>query len=140
MHLVHRLVLASFTDALPSYVWEANHKDGNKGNNALENLEYTTHAENVAHHHQNSQKSRGKAVLGRPVGGTDWKAFLSLTAAAHHARVHTTSVSMVCRGKLKTTGGWEFQYAYERDSSNLLGEEWADVVLELPHHSAKTSP
>lgn len=47
--LVHRLVLhAFFPDASPVQV-EANHKDGNKTNNVLSNLEWCTSSENHLH-------------------------------------------------------------------------------------------
>lgn len=44
--LVHRLVLEMWNPK-PEGVWQANHIDGNKGNNSLENLEWTTPSDNV---------------------------------------------------------------------------------------------
>ncbi len=50
--LIHRLVLEAFSSILPEY-WEAkfevNHIDGNKFNNNLTNLEWTTSKENKQH-------------------------------------------------------------------------------------------
>ena len=45
-HLLHRLVLQSFIGNNENQV---NHKDGNKQNNNLENLEYCTAQENLLH-------------------------------------------------------------------------------------------
>ena len=45
-HSVHRLVLAAFIGVSEL---EVNHKDGNKANNTLDNLEYVTPSENVRH-------------------------------------------------------------------------------------------
>lgn len=45
---VHILVIEAFIDR-PDYDCEVNHKDCNKSNNCLDNLEYTTHAENMEH-------------------------------------------------------------------------------------------
>lgn len=46
--LVHQLVALAFLgEPLPGE--EVNHKDGDKGNNLLENLEYVSHQENVLH-------------------------------------------------------------------------------------------
>lgn len=54
---VHRLVMAAFVGPCPSGQ-EVNHKDGDKTNNHLENLEYVTHTENQLH---------SIRVLGNPV-------------------------------------------------------------------------
>ncbi len=45
---VHRLLAQTFI-ANPSDLPEVNHKDGNKLNNALDNLEWVTHKQNMTH-------------------------------------------------------------------------------------------
>lgn len=47
-HKVHRLVLTAF-DRPPKTGEECNHKDGNKSNNHIENLEWCTHIQNMRH-------------------------------------------------------------------------------------------
>ena len=46
--LIHRLVLEAFVGPCPDG-HETNHKDGNKQNNQLENLEWVTSSDNYAH-------------------------------------------------------------------------------------------
>lgn len=55
---VHRLVLEAFVGSRPPG-HQVNHKDANKGNNAPQNLEWVTAAENEAHAQQNGLKPRG---------------------------------------------------------------------------------
>lgn len=47
-HMKHRLVLLAFAGECPQG-YEVNHKNGIKGDNRLENLEYMTHKENIQH-------------------------------------------------------------------------------------------
>lgn len=46
---VHRLVLWAFTTSLSRPTRQTNHKDGNKHNNNLSNLELVTPRENILH-------------------------------------------------------------------------------------------
>lgn len=48
VHRVHRLICSAFHDN-PENKSEVNHIDGNKQNNAADNLEWVTHQENMLH-------------------------------------------------------------------------------------------
>jgi hypothetical protein len=52
---VHRIICMAFLGDLSTK--EVNHKDGNKSNNNIENLELVTHAENVQHSFKNKLQS-----------------------------------------------------------------------------------
>lgn len=47
--MVHRIVLEAFSPCKNSLQLQVNHIDGNKENNCLENLEWCTQSENMAH-------------------------------------------------------------------------------------------
>ena len=134
--LVHRLVAASFLGLPPSPEHsQINHKDGNKSNNAVENLEYVTPAENMAHRYANLKgfSPLSRAVLSRRYGtNEEWTHHRSQTHAAKALGLHHRSVSACARGAQKQTGGYEFRFAEPEPDvvETLPGEEWRDVDLE----------
>ena len=133
---VHRLVAASFLGVPPSPDHsQVNHKDCNKSNNAVKNLEYVTPAENMAHqfaclkgpHHSS------KAVLSRRYGTNEgWTHHPSVKSAAGCLALHRDCVSKCTRGVLKQTGGYEFRFAEPEPHvvETLRGEEWRDVDVD----------
>jgi hypothetical protein len=66
-YLTHRLVMLSWHPVENSDVLEVNHIDGNKSHNALSNLEWLTHRENLIHAHRVLKKwsdQRGEKAPG----------------------------------------------------------------------------
>lgn len=70
---LHVLVIEAFIQR-PEYPCEVNHKDCNKSNNCIENLEYLTHEENMEHARFNGQMDY-KTLKGseHPLYGTTLK-------------------------------------------------------------------
>lgn len=64
--MVHRLVMENFAPIQNSLNFEVNHKDGNKENNSITNLEWCTGSFNVRHSLDTGLKTpaRGEAVGG----------------------------------------------------------------------------
>jgi hypothetical protein len=56
---VHRLVLETFVPRPDQNTLQVNHKDGNKENNSLENLEWCTASENQLHAYKYNLKGKG---------------------------------------------------------------------------------
>ena len=134
--LVHRLVAASFLGPPPSPEHShINHKDGNKSNNAVENLEYVTPAENMAHRFacQKGPHPLSKSVLSRTYGtNEEWTAHPSMARAAKTLGLHTFHISNCARGERRQTDGYEFRFAEpEPDVVEILPREvWRDVDLD----------
>ena len=60
---VHRLVALAFIGKVKNrnFKWEVNHKDGNKENNSVENLEWCSHQENMDHYYNVLRKYKEEA-------------------------------------------------------------------------------
>ena len=113
---LHRLLALAFLDN-PRNSTEVNHKDGNKANNDLSNLEWVSHRENLQHAVNtglHSPKFTKRAdVRKKIVCCNDGKVFESVKSASEH--YHITNISSVLTGKRKTAGGLRFEY-YEREA------------------------
>ena len=133
-HFVHRLVALSFLGPPPPNRPYVNHKDLDKGNNAVENLEYVSMAENLKHFHANGvrrEPSTGKPVWSRRAGSNgDWTWHPSMLSAGNALCVFSTAVSQCVQGRYKQTGGYEFRLAEPPEAATLPGEEWRMVDLD----------
>ena len=127
---MHRLVAATFMGQPECATMHVNHKDGNRGNNKVENLEYVTPSQNQVHAYANGRvpkSGRGKAVEARAAGlPVGWQRFPSVKDAASHAGVSRYLISKICKGN-RAAHLWEFRFVEE---ANLPGEEWRPVVLD----------
>ena len=137
---VHRLVLFSFIGPPPTPEHTCvNHKDGNKSNNALENLEWTTPAENIAHYFAKAggrqKRNTCKPVWSRLYGSDDeWTWHPSIATCADSLGLNPKSVrACLCRGGIHT-GGHEIRYAAavaNNDMVSFPGEEWRKVDMNM---------
>lgn len=105
---VHRLVAIAF---LPNSekLTHVNHKDENKKNNKLENLEWCTPKYNIYY---------GKKTQVRPVVATnkftgEQTKYSSISEASRLGGFDTSNVSATCRGKHKTHKDHYWQYLEE---------------------------
>ena len=83
MTYVHRAVALAFLGAAPGK--QVDHIDGNKDNNAVENLRWVTGSENVSHAYALGRKTNMTSRKGVPVvmiRGEERRTFSSMSAAA----------------------------------------------------------
>lgn len=110
-YLIHRLVAQAFLpnpDGLP----QVNHKDENKTNNRVDNLEWCTHLYNQNYGTKNQRiGEKNKISNGKPVYCIELdRVFCSAAEAARFVGRNPTNVSVVCRGKEKSCAGYHWKY------------------------------
>ena len=134
---IHRLVAFGFLGPPPTPKHSCvNHKDGNKSNNALENLEWVTHAENSAHYFSNMvarhKKMGCKPVWSRPRGSNgEWTLHPSITGCADSLGLNLLFFSRCLRNGTSHFSGHEFRPANPEEFTSLPGEEWREINLEI---------
>lgn len=63
-YLVHRLILMTFCPRSDAEKFDVNHKNGNKLDNSIENLEWCTRSENTIHSYKNGLQAKATNVHG----------------------------------------------------------------------------
>ena len=123
---VHILVAKTFIlnpDSLPV----VNHKDGDKLNNAVCNLEWVTYSGNTIHAIEAGLISRVKRVIHVDASGKVIQEYRSCNAAAIALGVNVTSVNKCCKGQLRTCGENKLCFRY-KDGTGVLSETAAKVT------------
>ena len=135
--LVHRMVALAFLGPPPTEdAWQVNHKDGNRENNGISNLEYVTCAQN--HRHSRASNTRrcsghmhSKPVRYRASGSTDWRRCPSVKLAALELGVSCSAVSAACQNQ-RPLKSYEVSFL-DLEEPQLPGEVWKPMLCPLSH-------
>lgn len=124
---VHRLVALAFIPN-PENKPQVNHKDGDKTNNSVENLEWVTGQENHTHklEHGLNVVKRGsehylygrtgtqhpvtKRVRQMDLQGNEVRVFETMTDAGKSLETHYSLISKCCNGKLEKAYGYKWEF------------------------------
>lgn len=134
---IHRLVAETFIPN-PNKLPEVNHKDENKQNNNVDNLEWCTKKYNNCYGTKNKRgaKARGKAVLQININTNEIiNTFDSMHEAARKTDISQGNIWSCCNGKYKSIGGYKWRYQMKYIISNNIRiqnptEEMKDYVEE----------
>ena len=124
MITIHRLVAQTFIPN-PKNLPQINHKDGNKLNNCIDNLEWCTAKENVNHSWKlglskpyqrskgkltNYSKSLCKKVEQYDLQGNLLNVYNSLSEASRKTNCFASDICSCCKGKQKTSHNFIWKY------------------------------
>lgn len=106
---VHRLVALHFIPNNDLFKTEINHKDENKENNNLNNLEWTDHITNI--NYGNRNKKLSKEVKQFSLDGAFIQSFQSTQEIQRQLGYYCSAISECCNGKRKTAYGFRWEYS-----------------------------
>ena len=115
---IHRLVAEAFipnSDNLP----EVNHRDENKANNCVSNIEFCSHSYNTNYGTRNkriAEKRLNSPTFSRPVLQLDVNTgrviseYSSMAEAGRHTGFSIGNICNCCKGRYKTAYGYKWKY------------------------------
>lgn len=115
MHLIHKLVATAFIPNAENYP-QINHKDGNKANNSVENLEWCNNSQNQLHAWRTGLQKQH--IAGKPMKSVrlytnnESILFNSIAECARFLKENgCANLYRTLKGKQKTIKGYKAEYA-----------------------------
>ena len=110
---VHKLIARTYLEN-PEGKPEVNHKDGNRTNNCINNLEWVTCKENLA-----QADFAGKPKCFSKVRCIETGIiYNSCAAAARDIGIHRYGINLVLLGKQRSAGGYHWERVYKNEEKN----------------------
>lgn len=124
---VHRIIASCFIEN-PSNLPQVNHRNCNRADNRVENLEWCTASYNIRY-----REKYGKAT-GRPLWAVNVKTqeklhFPSQREAGRKIGINNQDINMVIKGEINQAGG----YFFTEDESEVTNEKLCKIKTSMPY-------
>lgn len=131
---LHRLVAECFLNNLRPDRTYVNHKDANKLNNNIDNLEWVTQAENMAHHRtiSNNKNGSSRAVIRMNDKGEHLETYPTMTEALKHFDQKKTQNYNKLKTAASTNGSREFLGFYWKFEKTKVCDEEISIADMKP--------
>lgn len=108
---VHRLTATTFLPN-PDNLPVVNHKDGNKVNNSLDNLEWVSYSENTQHANDTGliKYTKAQKINQYNLDGDYMKTWDSISSAARATNISKHSIIKCLKGIFSTAGSYRWEY------------------------------
>lgn len=115
---LHRLLAETFIPN-PENKPQVNHKDGNKSNSYLDNLEWSTASENTQHAYDNNLIHLKKGanspnaipIIQYSLNGEFIKYWGGATCVMNELGINKSNIIQCCKGNVRQAGGYKWKYA-----------------------------
>lgn len=135
MYRVHRLVAENFIKNSDETKTVVNHKDGNKLNNNVNNLEWVSASENVQHAVDTGLISKTeRRVIQMDLQGKVIKIHNTLRGAGKETGIDAGGIAKVCKGNRKTAGGFTWKFADENPNEKEIDLTYYKEIKEFPNY------
>jgi hypothetical protein len=128
---IHIIVAKNFIEN-PNNYKVVNHKDGNKLNNNVDNLEWVTQQMNCIHAINNQLRKNIKKVV-LTENNEIIKIFNSCMDASKELNVNCRSINKCCKGELKTCGEKKLTFKYLEDynkNDNVINNVYINLNIK----------
>jgi hypothetical protein len=132
---IHQLVAKAFIPNKDPKKIAVNHKDGNKLNNRVENLEWMTIGENNKHAvEEGLVKITKRKVIQCDTDGNVIKEFDTLRGAGTATNVDAGSIAKCCKGTYTTAGGFKWKFSEENPNERPVDLAGFKPVIDFPNY------
>lgn len=132
-YYIHHLVASAFLDN-PNNLHEVNHKDEDKTNNKVENLEYCDRSYNLNYGSRNERMAKSKSIpiLHFTKNGEIVKVWNNAKEVERELKICSSDIYKCCKGKLKSTGGYVWKYnTIENYLIGVLNKSFVENGLKI---------